>query len=170
MNSGMFSTDPISLSILSTACTNQGKKINATCKTHWWISWWISLHHINLYIPLFQLTQLSIFVLKQEKIAHKNKIYNQSPHLLHHEGDHIELQQLQQGQCKHPHHYKYNASSVIKEYLFILVAFSEVPFCSVWDSYLDARWRAAAVEQFISCSAWSMKRMSSTRASRGFGL
>lgn len=36
--------------------------------------------------------------------------------------------------------------------------------------YLEARWRAAAVEQFISCSACKMKSMSSTLASRGCGL
>ena len=34
----------------------------------------------------------------------------------------------------------------------------------------EARWRAAAVEQFISCSAWSVNMMSIARASRGFGL
>ena len=34
----------------------------------------------------------------------------------------------------------------------------------------DARWRAAAVEQFISCSACRMNMTSSARASRGCGV
>lgn len=37
-------------------------------------------------------------------------------------------------------------------------------------AYLEARCLAAAVEQFISCSAWRMKRISRTLASRVFGL
>jgi hypothetical protein len=36
--------------------------------------------------------------------------------------------------------------------------------------HLEARCRAADVEQFISCSACKMKRMSRTLANLGFGL
>lgn len=85
------------------------------------------------------------------------------PHLPHHAKGHTMLQQPQQQQYKHLRHCECHTQNK-RQHLSVRV--------KVLDQVanLDARCLAAAVEQFISCSACSINRMSSARASRGFGL